>query len=414
MFIDVFKSQTLKNISVVLFGNIFSVLLGFIFVILTARRLGPSEFGIFSTILAYSIFVSAISDLGVSQSIVKFFHGAKNKMEQKKWLTSGFLSVLLSSITISIVASALYQFILRIVWHHQTSQYWLPLLLMNVVIALNTFLLSYFQTRETFLYRAAIDNLFSIIRITITIYIISINQLSVTSGLWIIVMAYLIAIVVGMVIAREWIFASHIDVQKIITLLGFGRWLAASNIFANLYGKLDVLMLAGMVSAYQTGLYAAASRFITIFPLVVSSLSAVAAPRFAQFDSHEQASAYLKKLSYLVGLVSLGMLSLLLFGKFIIITAYSNDFAPAISLFRYLVLAYIPLVLSVPAGNILVYFYKKPEIITLISSFQLIGLGILNYMMIPIYGATGVVIGLAIMNTLGMGVQYLFVYSKRI
>lgn len=405
----ILSSHTFKDVGIVLFGNVLSVLMGFVFVILTARKLGPAEFGIFSTILAYSIFISAISDLGISQSLVKFFHETKDSERQKTIVSTSLFSVVLSSIIISLIASLFYYFQLRYLWHHSNYNYTFVLFVMNIVIAINTFFLAFFQTRQDFIKRASVDNLFSLLRIGFTLYVLSSGYFSVVTGLWVIVWVYFFAIIVAVIIARKWLYFQNIKTELIGKLLKFGAWLSATSIFANLYGKLDVLMLAWLISAYQTGLYSAAARFITIFPLVVSSLSSVVSPRFAQFNNNLEARTYLKKLLGLVSVISVGMLVLVLLGRFIIITAYSEEFEAAVPLFRYLVLAYIPLVISVPAANILIYFYKKPHLVTWISLVQLLGLASLNMILIPKYGSYGVITAILAMNFLGLIAQYIAV-----
>jgi len=402
------KSNTLKSVGIVLGGNFISVILGFWFVILTARVLGPAQFGVFSTILAYSIFISAISDLGVSQSIVKFFHETKNIKEQKNWVGSGFFSVLLSSIIISLISTLIYHFGLRNLWDHQSDSYSFALFAMNIVITINTFFLAYFQSKEKFLKRALIDNLFSLSRILLTLYILYVGRLNVTTCLWIIVLAYIIAIITALFISKQGINLGWMRLSEIISLLKFGKWLALNSIFANLYGKLDLMMLAWLVTAYDTGQYSAASRFITIFPLVVSSISSVAAPRLAQFNIDLEVKKYVKKMYLLLVGISIGMLSLVILGPFIILTAYSAEFRAAVPMFQLLVISYIPLVITIPAGNALIYFYKKPNLISAISFIQLVGLFFANLALIPHFHAYGVIISLAMMNILGMLGQYYY------
>jgi len=410
----VIKSQTVRSVGIVLSGNFLSVILGFIFVILTARELGPAEFGIFSTILAYSIFVSAISDLGVSQSIVKFFHETKDKNSQRSVVSSGLISVLCSSVIISFLASLIYHLWLRRIWSHQSWDYSLVLFVLNIAIAVNTYILAYFQTKQQFFARALTDNLFSIIRIGLTFYVLFSSGITAGSGLWIIVWAYIMAASIALFFARKSFSTRSINKRYIVDLLKFGRWLAANSIFSNLYGKLDILMLAWLVSAYHTGLYSAAARFITIFPLIVASLSSVVAPRFAQYRQNQEVSAFVRKMLMLSIVISIGLMALIILGRFIILTAYSLDFAAAVPMFQLLVLAYIPLLLSVPAGNALVYFYKKPQLISSISLIQLLGLFILNLIFIPRLNVYGVIISLSAMNLFGMTAQYYLLNKESI
>jgi O-antigen/teichoic acid export membrane protein len=230
-----------------------------------------------------------------------------------------------------------------------------------------------------------------------------------------IIIAYIITIVIAWYLGRKYIDFSLITKLKTKKLLHFSKWLAGINLFGNLYGKLDVMMLAWLSSAYATGIYAAAARFILIFPLVVASLSSVVAPRFANRTNVQSLHQYFKKTILIsCGLTAI-MSTLILLAKTLIILAYEEAFLDAIPVFQLLVVAFLPLILSIPATNAIIYFFKKPKIITFIATAQLTGLVLLNLTVIPRYGVFGPVYSLIAMNLFGMICQYVsyfYLYKK--
>jgi O-antigen/teichoic acid export membrane protein len=404
------RSKTLFDVGTVLGGSVLSSALGFVFVAISARKLGPADFGIFSTLLAYATFLSAIADFGISQSLVRFFHESKDKRERSIWLSTSFFAVLIISLVVAFGSSAIYHFVLKALWKHSVD-YFFVLFLSIVVIAINIFFLSLFQSWQKFFKRVVIDNVFSIFRIIITFAFLYFGIFRVGEGMWAIILAFVIAIVIGLYWARQWISFKYIDIGRIKKIFNFSRWLAGVSLFGNLYGKLDILMLAWLVSAYDTGIYSAAARFIAIFPLVVSSLSSVVSPRFAQFNDKKEMNSYFKKITMLIFLVAGGMLLMIFLAKQIILIAYTQAYAEAIPIFQMLILAYVPLLISVPATNALVYYFKKPQLITIVAFVQLVGLFVLNLILIPIYKIYGVLYSLMLMNSLGMIAQY-FLFIK--
>ena len=406
-YLSLLKSKTAMDALIVLGGSGISSALGFIFVFLIARNLGPERFGIFSTIIGFTTFLSAVADLGINQSLVAFISGFKTRMRKKTWSSTSLASVFASSIAIALVMSCLYRFFLIKLWGHNQDFSGLVFLII-IIITVNIFLLALLQSLQRFWSRSILDNVFSVMRlVVIGVFFLLYARLNIALALWSIVIAYLVAFVAGKLMVGDYLQIQRVKTRLIPKLLGFSKWLAAQNFFANLYGRLDVMMLPWLSTLYFTGIYAAAARFMSIFPLVVSSLSSVVSPRFASFTTKDQAGTYFRK-SLLIGFgISAIMLLLLVLAYPIIFIAYGEDFLGAIAVFRFLVLANIPLLLSIPATNAVVYFYKKPKYVTGISLIQLFGLVLLNLWLIPKYGMFGPAYSLLAMNSLGMIGNYL-------
>ena len=68
----VLKSKTLKDLLKVFSGNVVSQAIAFLIIIIISRDLGPSEYGIFSLLIAIFTIGTQIADFGGSTSYVKY------------------------------------------------------------------------------------------------------------------------------------------------------------------------------------------------------------------------------------------------------------------------------------------------------------------------------------------------------
>jgi O-antigen/teichoic acid export membrane protein len=398
-------SNTAKDALIVMGGSGISSVLGFLFVFIVARRLGPTNFGIYATIIGYASFLASIADFGVSQSLVRFVNESDSEKERKKWVGTSLLFVLTATLILGSLAALVYRFLLKNLWAHELG-YTIPVFLIILTIAIHIFFLNLFQAIRKFWKRSFLDVSFSILRVAVVLVVLFLGTITVNWTLTSVILAHGFSIFLGLVFSRRYLLPILIEKKRITKVLSFSSWLAGANVFNNLYGRMDVLLLAWLSTAYVTGIYSASARFITIFPLVVSSLSSVIAPRFASFRSTKNLYSYFKKTMLISCLLSVFMIMLTFIARPLIILAYSDQYLESIPIFRLLVFTNIPFVLSIAPGNAIVYFFKRPQIMTAITLVQVIGLFALNLLLIPAKAAFGPVYSLLVMNTLGMVMLY--------
>ena len=73
MFEKLFKNRVVKNASWLIAGRIYHMLLAFVVGLLTARYLGPSNFGLINYAATYTSFFASFCTLGINSVIVKNF-----------------------------------------------------------------------------------------------------------------------------------------------------------------------------------------------------------------------------------------------------------------------------------------------------------------------------------------------------
>ena len=73
MFEKLLKNRVVKNASWLIAGRIYHMLLAFVVGLLTARYLGPSNFGLVNYAATYTSFFASFCTLGINSVIVKNF-----------------------------------------------------------------------------------------------------------------------------------------------------------------------------------------------------------------------------------------------------------------------------------------------------------------------------------------------------
>jgi len=153
-----------------------------------------------------------------------------------------------------------------------------------------------------------------------------------------------------------------------------------------------------MHSSFSAGIFAAASRIIFVFALVVSSLGSVVAPRFSGFTKRAQTIAYLKKLFTLVSLVSVVMLLVVLLAKPIILLVFGAKYLTAIPVFKALTIALIPFLFSLVTSNPIIYTYGQPDYFAKVTMVQVVILVALDILLIPKLGAMAPAVSIGVSN----------------
>ena len=106
-------TRTSKDTAIVFTGTLVNVLVGGLFFILAPRILGPSDFGLFSTVIATGMLATNIANFGIDTGILRFAKGEDfNKILSialKSYLFLGFFIGILGASISPLIASFLNQ-----------------------------------------------------------------------------------------------------------------------------------------------------------------------------------------------------------------------------------------------------------------------------------------------------------------
>ncbi len=387
-------SDTSKDTLVSLIGSVGVAGLGMLFTIITARALSPSNFGVFSALVAIAVILSSVGDLGISSALVNFL--PKLKSERSTIISVTFWLQLITALILGLIVLLIIPFQSKAIPGSNLIQVILTVFLV-IVLILENFAQGILRAERKFFLNSVSQISDSGVKLAFTGWLFFQNQLMIESALAFAIISGLVGTIIGL--AGEFgqisfIFPKH-HLKSIFT---FSKWIAVTRVFSVAISRVDVILLTALSSTFEAGIFAAASRIAMLFTLMVSTLGSVIAPRFSVFNEKAQVLAYLKKISFLVGGIAFCMGLSILLARPIVSVVFGSKYLAAIPIFQAMTIAMVPFLLGIITINPLIYTYNKPKFVAGVTVVQIVLLLLLDWWLIPIYGAMGPAISLFIVN----------------
>ncbi len=387
----IFQTATLKQSSVTLFGTLVNGILGTLFYIVTARFLGPADFGLLIVAITSLTLVADIADFGTNTGLVKFVSGniEKNKTLAYEILKISLVIKLVVWLVILILGYILAPFIAEYLFRKEELVTPLRLSFIGVGGALLfTFATSALQSLQKFFTWSLINittNFLRLIFIIVLFYVYLIN--SQNSLIVYVAMPFLGFFLALLFLPTKDILSARTSLPN--NLLRFNLAVAVFTVFAAISARLDTFIAARLLSAHDVGIYGSATQLTSAIPQLISALGVVAAPKFASFDTKEKMMVYMKKFQLLViGIALVGLLAIPL-GYIFIPIVYGVEYVAAITPFVILLIAMLVFLISIPIHNSIFYYFGKPEVFIWVAVGHLIIIGSLGFYLINQFGING-------------------------
>jgi len=376
-----------KNTIILLTANAISKVIGFFYVMYTARYLGTEGFGILSFALAFTGIFGVFTDMGLGTLMVR--EVAKEKSLVEKYL--GNITIIKSILAISTFGII----VLLINFLNYPEQTIKVVYLIALSVIFNSFsemFYSIFRAYEKMEYQSfgqilssalmlsgallAINQGFSIIGFASIYFMVSVIILIYSFVLYILKFAKL-------KIEIDWDFWKQCIKEA---------WpMGGMAICIMIYFRIDVVMLSLMKGDTAVGLYSAAYRLSEISTIIPSMFMASIFPIMSKYHKNYKSSfikTYGKSVKYLFSLALPMALSITLLAKPIINLIYGNEFAGSVRALQILIWAsaimYATMVMGttyVTANRQMVNF--KLAIVAVILNI------VLNLLLIPKYSYLG-------------------------
>jgi O-antigen/teichoic acid export membrane protein len=405
------KSKTARDTYILFAGNLLDAIMAFLFTVLVFRVISTADFGIYSALMNMVIIIYSFLDLGIGASLIRFIPEYLSKSDifsAHEYYRAGiqlrifisFIAGLLIIISSPLIGPALFNIDA------------VPVVFAGFTIVglsiLDVFAYA-FQAQQKFLLAAVTSLLYSISRVLFVLVLIFSHASVGITGLTILttVAPWLGVILIWKFVDFKIIPLASKKIAK--SLIKFSRWVGIIRIFSSIGARIDVQMILILAGPYQAGIYSVAARLASFYAIIVSSYTGVIAPRLSENkDSQQIRSLILKSLLVVSGLSMAMILGIIIAPPFITLL-FGQKAIPAIIPFRLLTVANIPFVIGSLATSILIYFLKKPYYVSLVSIFQLFGIVIGNWLLIPKLGINGAAISIGIINFVVMAVSWLIV-----
>ena len=380
------KNKEVKNAGWLIGGRVMQMGLSLIVGVLTARYLGPENYGLINYGGAYTAFFTALCNLGLNAVIIKDF--VDHPQEQGEAIGSALTMRLISSILCALLSVAISSVI-------DKNE---PLTI--TVVALCSFG-SIFHIFETFNYW--FQNRYQS-RITA---LATLCAYAVTSAYKIILLIlgkdvrwFAFATSVDYIVCAVFLWAAYFrhgggklkfSFRKSKALLSVSYHYILSSIMVSVYGQTDKLMLKQMLNASEVGFYTTATAICAMWTFVLQAIIDSIYPSILRLKKENQA-AYERKnrqlyaiVFYVSCLVSIGFL---LLGDMVVRILYGEAYMPSVPVlkmvtwytaFSYLGVARNAWVVSEGKQKYLKYMYGCAAMMNVI----------LNAVLIPPMGAVG-------------------------
>ncbi len=380
------RRKTIQNANWLIGGKIIQMILSLFIGLITARYLGPGNYGLINYGTAYTTFFSSLCTLGLNGILVKEMIDYPDS-EGEIVGTSIVIRELSSIFSLLTIVGC------TIVFDKSDN------LTTAVVILCNISLL--FQVFDTFnfWFQAHLMSKYTAIATLIAYIIVSI---------------YRIILLIGGLDVRWFAFATSVDYIVIAVFLlciykkcskqklSFSSIRAKnmlrksyhfilSGMMVSIYNSTDRLMLKQMLSETSVGYYSTAISICTMWAFVLVAVIDSMTPGIMQYfksdkDKYEKRNKQLYAIIfYLSSFVSL---ILCVFGKLIIGILYGKQYLSAVDPLR-VITWYVAFSYLGSARNAWLVCENKQSYLKYIYVFAAIANIILNYLFIPIWGATG-------------------------
>lgn len=388
--LTIIKNKTVRNAGYLIVGKVVQMLFGLIVGLLTARYLGPSNYGLINYANAYIGFFAALCTLGINNVLVKEFVDHPGEEGKVIGTTLGLRAVssilcsvaiiAISSIldageptTILIVALSSVGMVFHIV---ETFNYWFQSRLESKVTAFST-LIAYLVSTAYKIYLLATGK--------------PVTYFAITTSLDYLCLGILLYVQYrkhkGGKLCFSWQYGKQLFAKSCHFIL--------SGMMISIYGQTDKLMLKQMIGESEIGYYATAVSLCGMWCFILSAIIDSVYPSIMEADKAGDEQLFKKRnvqlyaiVFYMSTAVSLGFTVL---AKPIIYIMYGENYLPAVNPLRiitwYTAFSYLGV-----ARNAWVVAKERQRYLFAIYAASAMANVLLNYLLIPMMGASGAAI----------------------
>lgn len=382
------KEKSFGNMIWLMSDSILRLGMGFVVSVWLARYMGPSAFGAFNYAYAMIVIYSAVASLGMNGVVVREL--IKGNVDTSTILgTSFFLQVVGSLLATSLVVLTIL--ILR------PKDYDLLIVLLcmlpSVLLRSSDIIKYWFESIIASKYTVLAQNFAFFISSFIKILIILFKG----SYLLIAVTVSIEALIVTVLLFYFYLYkknslnwkVSFVEAKRLLSI----SWpLILSGLALMLYMRIDQIMIGNMIGDAAVGIYSVAVKMVEIWYFVPVAIVSSIFPKIIKAKEEEDEASYNKRLQFLYDIlvvISFCLaISVTIFSDWVINFCYGSHYSEASYLIKIYSWVSVFYFLSSASGR----WYINEGLQKYALNRNVLGLiigVILNYILIPIYGAAG-------------------------
>lgn len=404
------KNRVMQNASWMIIGRIYQMGLAFVVGLLTARYLGPSNYGLINYAASFSSFFSTFCVLGINSIIVKNF--IDHPSEEGKTIGSAIGIRMISSFCSVVLMLTATFFLDR---GERTTHIVVLLLGLGMMPQVFDILNYWFQAKLQSKYATIASSVGYTVMMAykITLLILKKNVIwfAASSSVEYLVIAvclyYNYKKHKGPTLSFSW--------EKVKELLNSSHHFILVSLMISIYGSTDKLMLKQMMSEAEVGFYSTAVTLCGVWCFVLAAINDSMYPVILQaFDSDIKLFERKSKQLYAIVFYASISVSLIytIFAKYMVVILYGAEYLPAVAPVR-IVTWYIAFSYLGDARNVWVISYNCQKYLKFLYIGSAITNVILNYLLIPVLGTSGAALASVITQISTIMVFPLFIHDMR-
>ena len=374
------------NMSWLMVSQILTSVFAFVWTILTARYLGPSDYGVFGTAVSFSTIFGVFATFGIFTYLVRAI--STDFENEAKYLNNTLsLKIFLAVFYLAIIFLAAF----FLGWNRYVIGFCMLFAFEYLIKTFHDVFFSSFQAHEKIKYQAITN-----IIITVLTFIFIIVVIVTDYGLLGIAFAYILANIIALIYAI-YAIRKHIIKPKLAfdfafykVLLKAGIPFALTGLFYTIYYSIDIVMITQFASTYDTGLYNSAYKLISVLTLFYSIYSSVIFPVMTKLFKDEKDLlhfSFVKSIKYL-SLVTIPIAVFTSLYGYDLIGIYGAEFIEAGGVLKVLIWTVCFLFVNGACSLILNASHEEYSV-TKIYSIAAVFNVVLNLILIPKYSVYG-------------------------
>lgn len=413
---DILATVTIRQSSITFLGTVINGLLGAGFYILSARALGPANFGILIVSITVLTLIVDIGSLGTDTALVRFVSKYIRDQKEKayRFLKLSLIVRFIILLLLAFTGWFLSPFLANVIFQKPILEFPLKLAFIGAGgMLLFSFSTSSLQALQRFWLWSSLQVGTNTLRLLVIGALWYYGNLNIDTGL----MIYIILPFIGFAASFLFLPKGFLKTSQAFLVVGeyfhYSKWVALFSFLTAIYARLDIFISARLLPAAEVGFYAAATQLVAIVPQIVMAIGTVIAPKMASMRSKEELLVYLKKSQLFVVLLAvLGIISIPVI-LYLIPVIYGASYTTAVpKLFIILFSAMLIFLISVPIHSSVLYYFSYPRLFVWVSAGQLAIIGILGWHLISVYGAIGAAFTVLVSAVFNFVVPFVWILIK--
>lgn len=396
------RKPVVADLAVTFGGRVSQMLLALVGNVISARALGPEDFGRFGLVIATVSICGTLADMGLTYSAVKSIAQYTARSSPRAYaIGSAYLLMrMLSGAVVALLGVALSEPLARLALGYGEMT---PYLQLSFFTLLGLSISSYPGTVLVGLAKFGRLGVAGVLNAAITLAGILLLLISGSLNLgtliaWNVILPVVSTMPAWLLLPGDWLPWRIMRKERMASremgvareMAGFGRWIAFSNLGSIIVAQGDLLLLGRLANPAVVGVYSVALTLAMRFDVLNQSLFTVMMPRASRLRGAGEIGRYSRRvlagsllLALLLGVVALAAQPL-------IAILYGERYTASAGLF--LALMVVVLFDLITSSLFLVAFpLNKPRVLALADWLRVGVLGVAGWLLIPMYAAFGAV-----------------------